>query len=515
MTTVQKSWDCSPPKQSAGRHHSLGVPRWAGFFLASALAGCSFDASKLRAPGGRDSGLAEDGRPAPDVPQPIEAGHSDIDYLAPEISLAQDAPANDTAFGPDGGVDLAAAPTQDAAGSDTASGPDGGVDLASSDDAGDFADGPPDIANDVGGQGGTPEVPWETGGIGDLLDASAGSGGATGAGGGSGTGGGNGGGASGASGGTAGSDAGARSASWTRIAGNSPLHVYPAVAYDPVSQRAVLFGGHTTCNESAATNQTWEWDGTSWTKVAPTGQIPSARGSIAMAFDRAHSEAIIHGGWAPPGTQLPGTFAYNLSTHSWASRGTNLASLEWYALGYDTDANQVRMFGGSDGFNFSRDVRSWVATSQSWQGLTPTGPSARARHGWTFDQEHHRFVMFGGVISWGSSNLADTWEYDPAATTWQQTATTGARPQGCDMPPPLVYDPNRKLVVMYCSQNGGETWEYDAGQHLWSQAVGGSQVGATTGASMFYDEKRQAVLLAGGCNAGSPQDGTWQFAPSQ
>jgi hypothetical protein len=190
-------------------------------------------------------------------------------------------------------------------------------------------------------------------------------------------------------------------------------------------------------------------------------------------------------------------------------------SLEWYALGYDTDADRVRMFGGSDGPNFYRDVRSWASATQTWSSVTAAGPSARARHGWVFDQEHHRFVMFGGVTAWGAANLADTWEYDPAAATWQQTATTGTRPQDCDMPPPLAYDPNRKVVVMYCYQNGGQTWEYNAGTHLWSLAVGAIQVGATSGASVFYDEKLQAVLLVGGCTGGSLQDGTWQYLPAQ
>jgi hypothetical protein len=121
--------------------------------------------------------------------------------------------------------------------------------------------------------------------------------------------------------------------------------------------------------------------------------------------------------------------------------------------------------------------------------------------------------MFGGVPNWSGADLADTWEYDPATSTWEQTATTGVRPLDCDIPPPLAYDPNRKLVVMYCYQNGGETWEYDAGAHAWSKTVGANQVGAVVGASMFYDEKLQAVLLVGGCKAASLQDGTWQYVP--
>jgi hypothetical protein len=232
-----------------------------------------------------------------------------------------------------------------------------------------------------------------------------------------------------------------------------------------------------------------------------------------MAFDRAHGVAIVHGGWAPTDNPQPGTYSYNLATHTWTSLGTSLANLGWYALDYDTDAQLVRMFGGNVKTTFYRDVRSWNSTAQTWPSVAPAGPSARAKQSWAYDQQRRRFVMFGGFTSWGSTPcLVETWEYDPTTTTWQQTATTTAQPQDCDAPP-LVYDPNRKVAVLYGSLNGGETWEYDAGTHLWTNVAGANQVGATDSATLFYDEKLQAVLLVGGCSAGTLQNGTWQYLP--
>jgi hypothetical protein len=249
--------------------------------------------------------------------------------------------------------------------------------------------------------------------------------------------------------------------------------------------------------------------------VTPTGDVPSARGSIRMAFDRANGVALVHGGWAPSDSPQPGTYSYNVATHTWTSQGTNLANLGWYALDYDTDAKLVRMFGGNVKLTFYREARSWDATTQTWSSVAPTGPSARARQGWAYDQQRHRFVMFGGFTSWGGTPcLVETWEYDPVAATWQQTATTTAQPQACDTPP-LVYDPKRKVVVLYGALNGGETWEYDAGTHLWTQVAGANQPGALGATTLFYDEKLQAVLLAGGCSADVLQNGTWQYLPPQ
>jgi hypothetical protein len=309
-------------------------------------------------------------------------------------------------------------------------------------------------------------------------------------------------------------DAARQDAGWIQVATKSPQHYYPGTAYDPALQRAVLFGGHTNCSETFATNQTWEWDGTAWTKVTPNGLGPSPRGSMGITFDRAHGEAIIQGGWAQPNNLQTGTYTYGLGTHTWTFL-VGPPNLEWGALGYDTDADLVRMFGGSDTFSFFRNVRFWNATTLKWQDVATTGPTARARHAWVFDQAHHLFVMFGGVPNWSGARLSDTWEYDPATKVWQQTATTGVHPTECDVPPPMAYDPVRQLVVMYCDLNGGETWEYDAGQHTWAKALGGSQVGAISGASMFYDDQLQSALLVGGCKNGSLQDATWRYIPAR
>jgi len=37
--------------------------------------------------------------------------------------------------------------------------------------------------------------------------------------------------------------------------------------------------------------------------------------------------------------------------------------------------------------------------------------------------------------------------------------------------------------------NGGETWEYDAGTHLRTNVASANQVGATSGATIFYDAR--------------------------
>jgi len=66
------------------------------------------------------------------------------------------------------------------------------------------------------------------------------------------------------------------------------------MAYDPVRDRTVLYGGSTQ-GGNAATG-TWEWDGTAWTQVATTGR-PTADWSAAMAYDAARQRIVTFGGY--------------------------------------------------------------------------------------------------------------------------------------------------------------------------------------------------------------------------
>ena len=77
---------------------------------------------------------------------------------------------------------------------------------------------------------------------------------------------------------------------WTQL--NPPtspsarnLHV---MAYDSHRDRVVLFSGYHGgggCEGLPMDRETWEFDGTTVTQLAPTGTLPPARGRHAFAFD--------------------------------------------------------------------------------------------------------------------------------------------------------------------------------------------------------------------------------------
>ena len=66
------------------------------------------------------------------------------------------------------------------------------------------------------------------------------------------------------------------------------------MAYDPILQRTVLFGGQDP-STFANLADTWEWDGTNWSQATPATHPPSMW-SFGMTYDRARQRVVVFGG---------------------------------------------------------------------------------------------------------------------------------------------------------------------------------------------------------------------------
>ena len=73
-----------------------------------------------------------------------------------------------------------------------------------------------------------------------------------------------------------------------------------SAAYDPKTQRVIVFGG-TTLTEGAETmtsGETWAYDPAlnEWANLRPSGPTPSARGNCVMAYDPQSGKMLMYGG---------------------------------------------------------------------------------------------------------------------------------------------------------------------------------------------------------------------------
>jgi hypothetical protein len=264
-----------------------------------------------------------------------------------------------------------------------------------------------------------------------------------------------------------------------------------AMAYDPVRERVVLFGG--SLLGSACLADTWEWDGEFWVQVADTG--PSARTGHQLAVDSDRSIVVLFGGRSGEGTLHDDTWQWD--GKNWlqvADTGPDTRTA--HGMVFDGVRSRIVLFGG-EGAGSGLRGDTWEWDGDGWTQVEDTGPSARRHHSMAVDERRGRTVLFGGDT--GAAAAADTWEWD--GTHWVQVADTGPGACGAaamtfdgvgvllfggiESLDPAALDP--KVFRL--------TWQWDGEHWALRQDMGPSP---RWGHALTFDAKRGCLVLFGG-----------------
>jgi hypothetical protein len=229
------------------------------------------------------------------------------------------------------------------------------------------------------------------------------------------------------------------------------------MAYDSTRGVTVLFGGIIDAGIHA--NDTWEWDGSTWTFRSNTG--PAPRYGCRMAFD--------------------------------------------------VDRNVVVLFGGVP----NGPEETWEWNGNAWALRSSTGPAARYSHAMVYDTARHRTLLFGGLDPGGSTTwMGDTWQWD--GSTWTEQVVSGPAPRAVHA---MAYDAGRSVTLLFGGVNWsnstpyyGDTWEWNGTG--WAQRVTTIAPSARAYHGMAYDAQRDITVLFGGSGSAGYSPGTWEFATS-
>ena len=249
--------------------------------------------------------------------------------------------------------------------------------------------------------------------------------------------------------------------------------------YDPVNDRMAIFGG-SSINAYA---DTWVFPlagSASWSRLYPVEFAPTPRNEQSVVWDAPRRRMIVFGGQGPEGASLNDTYALDLSGAPAWSRVDAMGPLpdRRVSMTAVTDAHdRLIVFGGrsedrfTPGIRFLNDV--WALTlsgAPMWTRLTPSGaaPIGRSNACAAYDPVRDRMILFGGGDS--VTYLNDTWALDLAGgTAWQQLAPAGTAP------PPMgsaeaVYDPVRDRVLVI----GGYRTSIGGINTVWALSLAGS-----------------------------------------
>lgn len=214
-----------------------------------------------------------------------------------------------------------------------------------------------------------------------------------------------------------------------------------AMAYHPLRQRIMMCGDV----------YTWEWDGTDWIQLSSSSPFMSNGG---MAWDPVAQRMLRFGGAGATGDQ---TYGWNGTQWQLLATGTPPARTD-LMLVTDTVRQRVLLYGGygpAGGYG-SRFNDTWAWNGSSWTQLPVAPGPYLSNQAVVYDSAKGWAMMYAGEIpqASGPTTNRDLWVFDGAS--WNKRVLS-PKPNLFGIRPPIAYDSIRKKTVFY---GEGQTWEY-------------------------------------------------------
>ena len=262
---------------------------------------------------------------------------------------------------------------------------------------------------------------------------------------------------------------------WTKqtLASSPPARSYSAITFDPLRSESVLFGGW-----PANTPDTWVWDGTQWLQRTPATS-PSGRHGHSTTYHPGLGKVVLFGGW--DGAALNDLWTWDGINWANITPGSGNPPERWHhAIAYDPPNNRIVLFGGvAASGSYTDDTWAWSSSTGLWTQLSPTlSPAVRGYHKMAYDPSRGYVVLVDGYNN-SVGSIADTWELQ--GSQWVLCAQT-------NLPPArhghvLAYDPDRARLYMFGGYGpASDFWEaYNPWQATFTEISGsaGCPVGGT------------------------------------
>jgi hypothetical protein len=282
--------------------------------------------------------------------------------------------------------------------------------------------------------------------------------------------------------------------------------------HDGLEQVVMVNGGPERGKPAGEPLELWGWEGTQWSLIVADKDGPTWRNWPAAAYDSARDVLVIHGG-LQPGNHFDETWEWDGQT--W-THFTAIGGREGALMAYDQARAKMVLFGGSDS---TMDIHgdTWEWDGQSWIRVSESGPAPRFPGGMVYDPVREVVLLYSGHfadLSGGSIDYDDLWAWDGNA--WRELAVDGLTP-GHRTHAGFVYDPVTQNVLLISSGNDtflSDMWAWDGTQ--WKE-LPPANTPARSGNNVAYDPNRDRFILFGGVDrpGGRALDDTWEWDREQ
>lgn len=236
------------------------------------------------------------------------------------------------------------------------------------------------------------------------------------------------------------------------------------------------------CTNGFGIAETWEWDGSDWTKLTVKGSQGEVY-SYAAAWDPIRQETLLFGG-SELSVERSDTFRYQDGVWTGVNGAFKPGPRSLMVFASDPERGSIWMFGG-----LNTGAELWQYQGGRWRRVTaPNAPATCVYPVGAWDTDRNRLV----VLCQDSS----TYEFD--GTEWKTFANLDKKPK-VRWWSSMAYDATLKKTVLY----GGfdqfnflkETWTWNGS--TWTKVEGKSAMLRGL-ASMFYDPISKKTIIYGG-----------------
>lgn len=167
------------------------------------------------------------------------------------------------------------------------------------------------------------------------------------------------------------------------------------MAFDPHLQQLVMFGGsRPQAGGDRVSGSTWTWDGETWHKLDPATS-PAGRIEAGMAYDPASDRIVLFGGRRYGASDRNDTWSWD--GHTWAEMSVGDAPLKRSQFSMATFDGHVVVSGGRSTWEYVETTS--VLGDDGWQDIaTLQFPSGRISSQLEWDPVRREAVLFGGTV---------------------------------------------------------------------------------------------------------------------
>lgn len=296
--------------------------------------------------------------------------------------------------------------------------------------------------------------------------------------------------------------------------------VFASMAYDPISQRLILFGGSTSTADAglpqggglSPLGDTWAWNGKVWTQLHPKHSPPAMAGGKLVLDPVSGHLVLISGFSASDSNGFPiQTGMWSWAGSDWSRVGDNVIQELDASVAADPKTKQILIAGAGDtgsggppapatyqGGSYAWDGTQWISAPDT----STDGVIASDGSGETYDPVSQHVVQFGGVSQavWSSTS---TWDGNKWTEVQSGTDNSIAVYPPGGMALAATDDSDGQAVLLAvgpttpgASAESPSTWTWNG--VTWIEHVVSEPPFLNSDSAMAYDPSVRGIVLFGG-----------------